>query len=99
MRSFINVTCCPSTPFIPTPTWAAVIILTSLAPSPTAKVETFGFSMKLNSKWNFFKNYLRSHQRYYFLFLFGGNSASDHSGTIFANLNNLKFDISNLNQK
>ena len=31
----------PSFPYIPTPTWASLIIETSLAPSPTAKVNTF----------------------------------------------------------
>ena len=30
--------CWPSSPLIPTPTWASMIILTSLAPSPMARV-------------------------------------------------------------
>ena len=33
----------PSTPLMPIPTWAAVIIFTSLAPSPMANVVTCGF--------------------------------------------------------
>ncbi len=51
------ITYYPSTPLIPIPTWAAVIILTSLAPSPTANVETFGsyiINIYINKEINIF---------------------------------------------
>ena len=43
-QSAERAACCPSSPEIPTPTCASVIILTSLAPSPMAKVTAKGRS-------------------------------------------------------
>ena len=45
-KSALRAACYPSSPLIPTPTCAAVIMLTSFAPSPMAKVLASGCKLR-----------------------------------------------------